>query len=314
MSPARTSNCRWRQSDTEADGGSRFRQQLLSFNFTADIAEKRDWSFSNKTTKPRGSFQTCFPPRSTRTNTRSEPKRAPPPPPPLCPYSPQLSLRGEAVFVGGCHSHGHLHHRYIFLVLHLLLQLLLPLLLLLLLQLQLLLLVLLLLGIRAPPKRHRWACIQMSVIVLSRHPWHPRCQKRHFHAGNTADREDVPGGVQGKVPRRRDPCPRWPSNLIRAQNRLANLFNFSQDRVIVVVCLVWRTLSRPPNREMPVCLCGEKESRERGGSTVSGRMQRRRHPSVCEVGKRVRVCSAREGESRRVTQEEGGRRRREEAM
>lgn len=36
---------------------------------------------------------------------------------------------------------------------------------------------------------------------------------------------------------------------------------------------------------------------------VRCRMQRRRHPNVCEVGEGVRVCSAREGESSGVTED-----------
>lgn len=106
------------------DGGADFRQQLLSFNFTRMREEGGRFLCLQSCTKRlilNAVFctwkQTQYIYKSSRTHQHALPStRAPPPP--LSPYSPQLSLSGEAIFVGGCHSHGHLHHRDVFLILH----------------------------------------------------------------------------------------------------------------------------------------------------------------------------------------------------
>lgn len=110
------------------------------------------------------------------------------------------------------------------------------------------------------------------------------------------------------------------SNLIRAQNRLANPFNFSQDRVIVVVRPVAATffsLFLPflfvcLFAFTPVCLCGVKESRERD-------KQSQRQDAAAVAPKRLRgrkesarVSNEREGESRGSDRGGGRRRRRTE--
>lgn len=90
------------------------------------------------------------------------------------------------------------------------------------------------------------------------------------------------------------------SNLISAQNRLLNPFNFSQDRVIVVVRSVAPTFTLLFSLSLlflPLCRfnSGKKsEEKERNKGQREG-MRRRWHPNVCEVGRKARLCPKREG-------------------